>query len=125
MRPGEALRRSGEDAAGALLRLAPSLLLDPAQGKAGLTAGIDFDFVEQRLPRLGGAQGGDSLQLGTPAGLTILQYCAAAIEIALAGLDRFPPALQLAELCVQRLQPVQNQIWLSNRCRVTSSTTAC
>ena len=81
-----------------LLGLTPGLLLDPAQGKAGLAASVHLDFVEKHLACLVCAQRGDPFQFGT---------------------------LQLTELSVQRLQPIQNQSLAPNRCRVTNSTAAC
>ncbi len=78
---GEPLRRRREDLAGAALGLLLGLLLDPAQREARLAPRVDFDFLDQRLPRLVSAQRGDPFELEAP---------------------------QLGELSVQRLQPVQS-----------------
>ncbi len=83
--PGKPLRRGGEDAARTPLGLLARLLLDLAQSQASLAPCVGLDFVEKHLARFAGAQRGDPFQLGT---------------------------LQLTKLCVQRLQPVQNQIGL-------------
>ena len=110
--PGEPLRRGGENAAGPVLCLEPGLLLDLAQRQPRLALGIGLDLVEQRLTRLSRAQRGDPLQLSPPAGLALPQQVGAAVETALAGVERFPATLQLVELSVQRLQPIQHPVGL-------------
>jgi len=82
MRAGKPLRRRREDAAGALLGLAPRLLLDLAQRQARLAAGVGLDFLEQHPLRLLGCERGDPFQFSTP---------------------------QLGELRVERLQPAQDR----------------
>jgi len=112
VRPGEALRRRGEDSASTALSLEPGLLLDPAQGKTRLAPSVGFDLPEQRLACLDGAQRGNPLKLVSLLGLPFLQHAGASVEITLAGIERDTTALQLVELSIQRLQPVQHQIGL-------------